>query len=333
MDERDGPRVMSTSEVEWNQLRKLMYAAHLGGFLERERDFVSQRLEAFAQAYARRVTGAGSTTGLPSSVGITSLFEEHQKHPHRPKVLLQAVAFGCTPEILAMVWAVLQRAKIKHLAFGYERWQSSQLTCEVIFPDGSLHVFTGQDHWDTAVLRFAGLSKADGAPVIEGFYPLHVPRRPSDSPLLRIMPVLEWVRDLGGTLPVCPSLIDSERVREIADDIVDGVKNGWVEPAPGSVLAAVRSDDAAEAEARALLAQDAAVVLRLTMEGGRALRRGHVYRQLRSASTDSLLKLRAEIERVLAMPGVDRTPDELEEIRDELAVILELLHEAGLGET
>jgi len=316
---------MSTSQLEWRQLRSLLYAANLGWFLERDRDFIIRRLEEFARTYAEKISGVSSIE-LPRSASIPDLFAEYQKHPHRMRALLQAVAFGCSPEILAMVWTVLQGSKIERLSYDYERRKISRLTCEVIFPDGSLHTFIGQNHWDTAILRLASLSLIDGKPLIESFYPLHVPKGPSGSTFLKVLQVLEWVRDFGGP-HFCPSLIDSERVQEIADAIIDAVKNGWLEPEPGGLLAAARTDPSAEPEARARLAQDAAVSLSLTRAGRRALQRGHFYRQLRPASTDTLTMVRAEIERVLANPSPEYAPEDLDEMRDELAAINDLLQE------
>lgn len=317
---------MSTSETEWRELRKIMYAANLGWLVERDREFMVQRLEGFARTYAEKTAG---TAALPRSASIHDLFAEHQKNPHRLKVLLQALAFGCSAEILAMVWAVLLGSTIERLSYQYERRKSSQLTCDVMFPDGTLHTFVGRDHWDTAILRLASLSQADGKPLIESFYPLHVPRGPGGSRFFRILQVLEWIRDFKGSPAFCPSVIDSEHVQEIADAIVDGVKSGWLEPVPGGALAASRTGPSAEAEARALLAKDAAVVVALTVDGRRALRRGQFYRQLHPASAATLTMVRKEIERVLGNPSGEYSAEDLDEIRDELAAIEQLLHEAG----
>jgi hypothetical protein len=318
---------MSVSDAEWRQLRRIMSSSNLAWMFERNRDFFLERLDAFAHAYAEKTTGA-SDTDLPKSATIGDLIAEHKKNPHRVKTLLQATAFSCSPEILAMVWVVLMGSKIKRLSYEYKRLDSSQLTVEVRLSNGASKTFVGRDHEDAAVLRLIPLSKVDGKPLIESFYPLQIPKAPRGSSFFWILEVLEWIENYHGSPAFCPSLVDPEHVREIADAIVDGVKRGWLEPESGGPLAAARADTAAEDDARERLASDAAVVLALTSDGRRALRRGRFYRQLRPASVNTLVMVRKEIERVLANPSHESSLEDLEEIRDELSAIDELLHEA-----
>lgn len=61
------------------------------------------------------------------------------------------------------------------------------------------------------------------------------PQSLSDSQLLRLEPVSSGPGIWDAVL-LYPSLIDPERIREVADAIVDGVKNGWLEPASGDPL-------------------------------------------------------------------------------------------------
>jgi hypothetical protein len=50
---------------------------------------------------------------------------------------------------------------------------SSHLTIVVKPPDSSTSLaFESDDHWDLAVVRLAGLSKADEQPLVEAFYAL-----------------------------------------------------------------------------------------------------------------------------------------------------------------
>lgn len=225
-----------------------------------------------------------------------------------------------------MIWAVLMGAKVERLSYNYERRKTSELVVNVSFPDGSSGTFSGKDHWDTAALRLAGLSKSDGMPMIESFYPLHIPR-PRGSDFSWILRVLEWVATFGGSPAVCPSVIDAEHVPEIAGAIVDAVKEGWLEAAPGGPLAAARRDASAAEEARQRLSLDAAFAARITPDGQRTLRRGRFYRQLRPASTDALTMIKKEIERVL-LDTRGYGAEEVEEIRDELFAVETLLAEA-----
>jgi hypothetical protein len=313
------------SEAEERRLRTIMYAGSLGWIFERNRDFLFKRLEGFSRAYTEK-TQRVAHGHLPKSATVGDLVHEYDRNPHRVDALLQALAFNCSDEILAMIWAVLMGSKIQSLSFEYERRNTSKLAVRISFPDGTDETFVSTELWDAAALRLAGLSKADDKPLIESFYPLYVPRDGSDS--FWMLRVLEWVANYHGSPPFCPSIIAPENVPEIANAIVDAVKRGWLEPQRGSRLEASRSDADAEAEMRALLAGDAALEVKLTPEGRRALRRGHFYRQLRPASARTLDMIKKEIERVLADPK-GYTPEELEELRDELSAVDELLSEAG----
>jgi hypothetical protein len=76
-----------------------------------------------------------------------------------------------------MVWMVLLGASIAHLSYEYERGIESILSVSIALPDRQTVLnFKSTEHWDAAVLRLAGLLKADEAPLIDSFYPLHVQR-------------------------------------------------------------------------------------------------------------------------------------------------------------
>lgn len=315
---------MTLSPTEHRRLRSVLFAANLGWFFERNLDLLLQRLDAFAKSYTEKTKHVAGQ--LPRTASVADLLREYDSNRHRVDALLQALTFNCSDEILAMIWSVLMGAKLERLSYQYERRTTSQLVVDVTFPDGSSGTFTGKDHWDVAALRLAGLSKADDLPLIESFYPLYLPRlRGSDfSWILR---VLEWIATFGGSAAVCPSVIDAEHIPEIADAIVDAVKEGWLETKPGGPLAGARSDDRAAEEARHQLSSDAAFAVKITEEGRRTLRRGRFFLQLRPASVSALTMIKKELERALSdTRGYE--PDEVEEIRDELWAVEKLLAEA-----
>jgi hypothetical protein len=309
--------------AEHRRLRTVLFTANLGWLFERNLDVLLQRLDAFAKTYTEKTL---LVSGFPRMSSVADLLKEYESNRHRVDALLQALAFNCSDEILAMIWAVLMGAKIERLSYEYERRQTSRLVVEVTFPDGTEGTFTGKAHWDVAALRLAGLSKADDLPLIESFYPLYLPRL-RGSNFSWIVRVLEWVNTSGGTPAVCPSVIDAEHLPEIADAVVDAVKEGWLEARPGSKLAAARADERAAGEARELLALDEPFTAKVTEEGRRAIRRGRFYVQLRPASASALNMIKKEIERVLSdSRGYDQ--DEIQEIRDELYAVERLLAEA-----
>lgn len=322
---------MTITEPEWQSLLRLLDDAGLSGTLGQRRSFVIERIEAFCAEYAHRIQNTPSHL-LPSAVSIHALLVEYRKNPHRVRTLLQALAFGCSPPILAMVWMVLLGSGIVYLAYEYQRGAISKLSVSIVLPDRQTTMtFESDEHWDVAVLRLAGLSKADSAPLIESFYPLHLQRPRRVEHLGWILRVLEWVREFGGTPTFCPSVIDQDNVPEVAEAIVEAVRRGWLDPLPGGLLAAARSSSEAAAKALEALSEDRAMALRLTERGKKLalVRVARYYQRLYGASTGSLLMVKRELERSIGGPSSEYLAEDLEDLRDELFAVDEILAERG----
>jgi hypothetical protein len=170
---------MSTRAQEREDLRRILGEMNMGVLLPRdpELDTLMARLEDFFAAYGRRAKQFRSH-GLPTTIDLHTFLREYDDNPHRVRVMLQAVAFLCTPDMLAMMWMVLLGSRIETLTYTYEQRRASRLTVEIVLPDRVTHQrFESEDHWDTAILRFAGISKVDEAPLIGSFYAIHLPRR------------------------------------------------------------------------------------------------------------------------------------------------------------
>lgn len=141
---------------------------------ERER-FLFERLNEFSRAYARHMGGVSSAV-LPATVSLGDILAEHARNPHRVRMFLEALAFQCTGEMLAMVWLTLLGSRIERLSYEYVREGRSVLAVTLTLPDReTVREFESEEHWDAAVLRFAALSKANELPVIEAFHPLWIP--------------------------------------------------------------------------------------------------------------------------------------------------------------
>lgn len=136
--------------------------------------FLVRRVDEAGRVYERRRAGF---VGVPKALSSADLVAEYARNPHRVKTFLQATAFVCTPEMLAMLWLVLNGARLARIEFSYARSERSQLIVELESVDGSrAERFASDDLWDAAILKLAGLSKSDGQPLIESFYPLFIPR-------------------------------------------------------------------------------------------------------------------------------------------------------------
>jgi hypothetical protein len=170
---------MSTREQEHKQLRRILGEMNMNMLASNDlvfEDFMT-RLANFFAAYDKRARQFRSR-GLPTTINLNTFLREYDDNPHRVMVMLQAVAFLCTPEMLAMMWMVLLGSRIETLSYTYEQRRVSKLTVKIVLPDRvTQEHFESEEHWDTAILRFVGISKADNAPVIESFHAIHIPRQ------------------------------------------------------------------------------------------------------------------------------------------------------------
>ena len=323
---------MNSSENQWPRLLEMFHEAGVGHILSRHRDHVVNQLTALARVYAEKLSDAPQGV-LPRSLTLDGLVDEHRRNPYRVAPVLQALAFNCSAEMLAMMWMVQQGAVVHTIDYKFERGTRSTLEVSIILPDRTtMRSFCSREHWDLAVLRLVGISKADDQPVIESFYALHIPPAEGYAKLQIdpwILRVLEWVQEYGSGSFFCASLIDSRHIDDVANATVAAVQRGWLKPSAPRELQAVSKDPDAASVAIAVLSGDAAMVVALTPTGRRALRRTRFYRILAQASAHSLRMVRSELERVLDVPDLAaHTPDEIDEFADQLLAVKALLEDA-----
>ena len=166
-----------SDDAQWLKLVDVLHAEGLDS-LSRQRNWVEQQLTEFSKAYTARA--ASFPPGiLPKTVTLKELLDEHARNPHRVRPILQGVAFGCSAQMLVMMWLVLLGSTIEELEYKYERKQLSQLTVKLRLPDHITDVtppFVSDEHWDFNVLKLAGTSKTGDKPTIESFYSLRILR-------------------------------------------------------------------------------------------------------------------------------------------------------------
>lgn len=136
---------------------------------------LGQRIETFAAHYAKKSQGVVRGALPASPVSFDSVLAEFRSNPYRVQVLLQAIAFGCTPEMLAMIWMSELGCTIQKLTLEYERRDRVVLIVELRLLDTSMLTFRSTEVWDLAVLRLVGLGTSDEKPQMSGFYPLFLP--------------------------------------------------------------------------------------------------------------------------------------------------------------
>ena len=112
---------------------------------------------------------------LPAEQDWAALLLQSQSNPHRVQALLQALAFVCSPEMLAMLWMVQLGASVKALHVDHERENVTSLTVLLDLPGAAeaTEEFKSKEHWDLALLQFAALTKFDEKPVVSGFVALN----------------------------------------------------------------------------------------------------------------------------------------------------------------
>jgi hypothetical protein len=143
-------------------------------------DDLGRRIEAFAAHYAKKLQGVGKGAVPSPLVSLERVLAEYRSNPYRVEVLLQAMAFGCTSEMLAMIWMSELGCTIQSLRLDYVRHRDVVLQVELRLLDASALQFHSTEIWDLAVLRLVGLAKSNEAPDMSGFYPMRTGATPRD---------------------------------------------------------------------------------------------------------------------------------------------------------
>jgi len=156
------------------QLQQIVDEGNLGRIFK-DLGALARRIEDFAAHYAEKSKGVARGELPTVRVSLDSVLAEVDKNLYRVQVLLQAMAFGCTPEMLVMIWMSELGCTIEQLTVDYERRDRVVLQVKLRLLGGAMLDFRSTEVWDLAVLRFVGLAKSDDAPAMSGFYPLSLP--------------------------------------------------------------------------------------------------------------------------------------------------------------
>lgn len=156
------------------QLQEIVSDANLARIFK-DVDDLGRRIETFATHYFEKSKGVARGALPASRVSLDGVLAEFRSNPYRVQVLLQAMAFGCTPEMLTMIWMSELGCTIQKLTLDYERHDHAVLEIKLRLLDASTLEFRSIEVWDLAVLRLVGLAKSDKDPEMSGFYPLSLP--------------------------------------------------------------------------------------------------------------------------------------------------------------
>lgn len=176
-----------TSPIDKAGLKSLVETHGLGEVFGTPKglDFAVARLSDFFTKYGQHRHRHGPASSLPADQGWAELLRQSETNPHRVRVLLQAVAFMCSDEMLAMLWMVLLGASVKELHVDHERENMTKLNVLLDLPGDAevTEAFESTEHWDLALLQFVAITKdIDERPIIGNFVALNFKPLHRESP-------------------------------------------------------------------------------------------------------------------------------------------------------
>lgn len=104
-----------------------------------------------------------------------SLRAEAERNPHKIRAFLQALGASGNPDMLLMVWRILQGLTIREVTMSYREQESFHLSVILARPGEQpeeLERYSSNDINDAALLRHFGITTVDNRPLFDGFFPL-----------------------------------------------------------------------------------------------------------------------------------------------------------------
>ena len=136
---------------------------------ERAIEYIMQTLDAVNRRAAERLGGNAP------NFSEESIVREFHRHPQSVRGFFQALGGTRTPDMLLMVWRIIQGMEIKDIQLGYHRQDSFRLRVVLESPYGnSEETYESENIQDFVLIRHVGIMEISGKPVFDGFYPLKV---------------------------------------------------------------------------------------------------------------------------------------------------------------
>jgi hypothetical protein len=147
-------------------LERLLQNNGLGGLIEVSR--LLEQLERVELEYRKRI-------GVTVPFSPEALESEAAQNPHKVRAFLQAMRASRSPEMLVMVWRILQGLSIRHVEVKYREQEEFRLTVILALPEGAQDPpYQSRDIFDVRLLPHFGCSTIGDKPLFEGFYPFPV---------------------------------------------------------------------------------------------------------------------------------------------------------------
>jgi hypothetical protein len=136
---------------------------------EKALEHLSQTIDAVRQTAQMRLG-----RNAPNITEAT-LLHEYIRNPARVRGFFQTLGGSRTPEMLLMVWRIIQGMEIKSVEFTYLRQDSFKMRIVLESPYGEEDTpYETSQIQDLSLLRHIGIMEISGRPVLDGFYPLRV---------------------------------------------------------------------------------------------------------------------------------------------------------------
>jgi hypothetical protein len=104
-----------------------------------------------------------------------TLRAEAERNPHKIRAFLQALGVSGNPDMLLMVWRILQGLSIREVVMNYRELEEFSLSVTLAPPgeeQDELETYRTTDINDAALLRNFGITTVNSRPLFDGFFPL-----------------------------------------------------------------------------------------------------------------------------------------------------------------
>ena len=109
------------------------------------------------------------------AISETALLDEYRRNPQQARGFFQALGGTRSPNVLLMVWRIIQGMEVKDVKIEYQRQKSIELTVILESPDGKVDPpYTSRNISDFTLFRHIGVLELSGKPVFDGFYALRL---------------------------------------------------------------------------------------------------------------------------------------------------------------
>jgi hypothetical protein len=130
---------------------------------------ISQMLEAVHREARDRL---GSEA---PDISAAALVQEYRRSPQQVRGFFQALGGTRTPQMLLMVWRIIQGMEVRDVRLSYRRQEVFELEVILESPYGGEDPpYRSSNIQDFALFRHIGILEVGGSPVFDGFYALKI---------------------------------------------------------------------------------------------------------------------------------------------------------------